>query len=269
MVGELAHRQRRRQRRITIGSATAAALATAAVFVFVVRPFSMGAAHASAGETAQSVRVSLPERRQLADGSVVELKAGAQIVVHFSATQRDVRLVQGEALFTVAKNAARPFVVATGLAKVRAVGTAFAVGLRPQAVAVLVTEGTVAVERATSAAQASLPVSSGNALVVPNSISPDVPLRVEAVTADEIERRLAWRAPRLELSNTTVADIVGAFNRENRIQLAIADPKLAGLRLSGVFRADRPEDFIRLLESHYGVRVEQRGPGRIVLRRAQ
>jgi transmembrane sensor len=268
MIGELANRQRRRQRRMMIGSATAA-LATAAVFVFVVHPFSTEAGPATGGEPAQSVRMALPERRLLADGSVVELNAGAQIEVQFSGAQRAVRFVQGEALFTVAKDAARPFIVNTGFAKVRAVGTAFAVGVRPHAVAVLVTEGTVAVEGAPSGGLAAVPVSSGNALLVPNSLSPDVPLRVESVPPEEIERRLAWRAPRLELSHTALSDVVAAFNRGNRVQLAIADPGLAGLRLSGVFRADRPEDFVRLLESHYGVRADHPGPGRVVLRRAQ
>lgn len=268
MIGELAVRQRRRQRRRIIGSATTVALATAAVFVFVARPFSSSPETASHAGAAQAVRVSMPERRQLADGSVVELAANAQIEVNFSATQRDVRLVRGEALFTVAKNPARPFVVAAGPAQVRAVGTAFAVGLRPTAVAVLVTEGTVAVQRTTAAAPAPLPVPSGNALVVSRSGSADAPLRLEPVTPEEIGRRLAWRAPRLELANTPLSEVVASLNRENREQLAIADPTLAALRLNGSVRADRPEDFVRVLETFYGVRAEHPAPDRVVLRRA-
>src|SRR5690349_20668988 len=50
--------------------------------------------------------------------------------VDFSAKSRAVRLIAGEALFQVAKDAARPFVVAAGDARVRAIGTAFNVRLR-------------------------------------------------------------------------------------------------------------------------------------------
>jgi len=265
MVRELTERhQRRHRRRILIGSAAAFVLATAATVVFVARPFSPPSNIALTG----SVVVSKPERRHLADGSVVDLNTGAQIEVHFSAARRDVRLVRGEAHFAVAKDASRPFVVATAVADVRAIGTAFAVGLRPQAVAVLVTEGTVAVGRSASTVQPPVPISAGNAAVVPAAAASDSTIRIEPVALAEIERRLAWRAPRLELSHTPLAAVVAALNRENRLQLSVADPALGGLQLSGVFRADRPTDFVRLLEAHYGVRAERPRRDAIVLRRA-
>jgi transmembrane sensor len=104
---------------------------------------------------------------------------------------------------------------------------------------------------------------------VSNSAPSDAPLRLEPVASDEIDRRLAWRAPRLELSQTALADIVESLNRANHVQLVIADAKLADLRLTGVLRADRAEDFVRLLETHYGVRAERPGPGHVVLRRGR
>ncbi|MGH7956064.1 MAG: iron-containing alcohol dehydrogenase, partial [Opitutaceae bacterium] len=77
-------------------------------------------------------------------GSVVELNVDADILVDFSPVRRAVRLVRGEAHFTVATDAARPFVVSAGGVEVRAVGTGFAVHFAPQEIAVLVTEGQVA-----------------------------------------------------------------------------------------------------------------------------
>jgi transmembrane sensor len=265
MVRELTRRrQRRYRRRVLVGSGTALLLMTAATVMFVARPFGPSPDIALTG----SVVVAKPERRHLADGSTVDLNTGAQIEVHFSAAQRDVRLTQGEAHFEVAKDASRPFVVATPLANVRAVGTAFAVGLHRQTLDVLVTEGTVAVGRPTSAAQPPVPVSAGNAAVVPEATASDPTIHVEPIPPTEIERRLAWRSPHLELSNTPLAAVVVAFNRENRLQLSVADPTLARLRFSGVFRADRPADFVRLLEDHYGVHAEHPGPDTIVLHRA-
>jgi transmembrane sensor len=85
------------------------------------------------------------ERVSLADGTMVELNSASEVAVQFSPAERRVRLVRGEAHFTVAKNKARPFLVEAGTIAVHAVGTAFNVRLGGKDVEVLVTEGKVAV----------------------------------------------------------------------------------------------------------------------------
>ena len=50
----------------------------------------------------------------LKDGSVAYLNTSSEIVVHYSSARRHIELVQGEALFDVAKNKQRPFIVQTG-----------------------------------------------------------------------------------------------------------------------------------------------------------
>jgi transmembrane sensor len=56
------------------------------------------------------------ERRTLtlADGSSIDLNARSKVRVRFSNAERDVELLQGQALFEVAKDKARPFVVTAG-----------------------------------------------------------------------------------------------------------------------------------------------------------
>jgi len=85
------------------------------------------------------------ERRVFEDGSVAELNRGAEIEVHFTATERRIALRRGEALFTVTKDPQRPFVVRAHGVDVRAIGTAFNVRVQPSGVEVLVTHGTVQV----------------------------------------------------------------------------------------------------------------------------
>jgi len=68
-----------------------------------------------------------------------------------------VRLVRGEAHFTVAKNPARPFIVEAGGVAVRAVGTAFDVRHADGAIEVLVTEGKVHVRAARAARRIQVP----------------------------------------------------------------------------------------------------------------
>ena len=110
-------------------------LATAAV---VVMMFFVG------GGLSDPARVPpLLERRVLEDGSVAELKEGAEVEVHYSAAQRRLTLLRGEARFIVQKDAGRPFLVDAGGVAVRAVGTAFNVSLLRQTVEVVVTEGQI------------------------------------------------------------------------------------------------------------------------------
>jgi len=87
------------------------------------------------------------ERRSitLADGSTVDLNARSKLRVEFSKNERRVELLDGQALFQVAKDKNRPFIVASGEATVRAVGTQFDVYRKSGGTTVTVLEGRVAV----------------------------------------------------------------------------------------------------------------------------
>jgi transmembrane sensor len=65
--------------------------------------------------------------------------------VEFSNNERRVELLEGQALFQVAKDKSRPFIVASGEATVRAVGTQFDVYRKDSGTTVTVLEGRVAV----------------------------------------------------------------------------------------------------------------------------
>ena len=205
------------------------------------------------------------ERRVLDDGSVVELTGGAELDVNFTPQERRVALRRGEALFTVAKNPARPFIVSATGVEVRAVGTAFSVGLGGTAVEVLVTHGRVAVG---PAATAPAFVDAGQrAHVADTGARPEV----SAVSTAEMAQALAWRAPQIEFSRTPLAEAMALINAhlspgQRRI---VADPgatRLRDLRLSGFLAADNAEGFLLLLESTFGVTADRTGSEVIVLR---
>ena len=261
MVRELAARRRRRHWKAGLGMA--AGLAAAVMFVRLEHP--ARPSRAEGPPASANAILYQPERRVLADGSVVELNQGAEIEVSYLPERRSVRLVRGEAHFAVAKNAARPFVVTASAIEVRAVGTEFVVRIESRRVDVLVTEGRVAVNRTAAGLRPPVLVAAGDYLDVPVRRGRDEILRAQSLSPLECARRLAWRGLRLELSGTSLAETVSLLNRTNRVQLSIDDPQLKTLRMSGIFRADNADGFVRLLESNYGVRAERRGPDRIVL----
>jgi transmembrane sensor len=214
------------------------------------------------------------QHQVLADGSMVELKPGARIAVEFTADFRRVILQEGEAHFDVRKNAARPFIVVAGGVAARAVGTSFSVELRASAVEVLVTEGEVAVERDVNSP--ALPVSSieplarvtrGNRVVIGLSADADPRPVVTALSDPEVEQKLSWRVPRLELVATPLAAALPRFNRHLAPQrIVLADSALGQIQISGVLRADNADALLRLLELEFGVTSEQHGD-QIILRR--
>jgi transmembrane sensor len=276
VIGTLRRRVRRRRR---LGAVTAVAVfcvLLAGVWQWRTSP---GAALPLA---APGGLVVAPEKRVLPDGSVVELKGGAEIAVAFTDALRRVTLLRGEAHFQVAKNANWPFAVDAGGVQVRAVGTAFSVQRDLAKVEVVVTEGRVAVEKPVgalpresetsaaenSASQASEPITYADAgqRVVLSIAAATVPAEVVMVSAEESAERLAWRAPRIEFTGTPLAEAVVMMNRSagsgpGGLQLVI-DPASASLAkepISGIFRADNTETFVRMLELSLGVQVERRG----------
>lgn len=216
--------------------------------------------------------------RVLEDGSTVELRGDSEIAVAFTAGERRVALVRGEAFFTVAKNPDRPFIVRAEGVDVRAVGTAFNVRLDPAHVEVLVTEGKVAVAstagEAPSPADGTAPssspvplfVSGGERAIVP--LAPQVAPHVTAVDETQIAQALAWQPRLLDFDSTPLAEVVAEFNRRNATQLVLEDAMLATMPIVASVRSDNVEGFVRLLEAGGSVCAERRGEA-ILLRAAK
>jgi transmembrane sensor len=235
--------------------------------------------------SAGPIVITVPERRILADGTVVEYPLGSELVVDFSSPRlRRVSLLRGEAHFEVVANATRPFVVSAAGVGIRAVGTAFSVQVGSSAVAVLVTEGRVAVDPRPAATplpgrlaerppQSPTLVDAGYKLSVTleTNREPSAPM-VESCSAPEVERRLAWRSPRMEFSNARLCDVVAAINRyaaeRGGVQFTLQDSTLGATRMSGIFRVDDTSAFIGILERGFGIEGERGGEQRIVLRKA-
>jgi transmembrane sensor len=264
--------QRRRRARLVWLAPLTLGAAAALVLVFRDPPAPAAPAEARAAPPATYLRVN--ERQTLADGTVVELREGSSLDPDFTATTRRVRLLGGEAHFTVAKDAARPFIVEAGGVAVRALGTVFNVRLDASTVDVLVTEGRVQVEPPAAAAGAApapvapLVVIASQRTVVPLLPAPAAPA-VVPVTPQQVREVLAWQAPRLQFFETPLAEAVAAFNRHNRHRLILGEPELGRIPIGGTFRIDNVEGFARLLELTLGIRGEARSPDETVLVRVR
>lgn len=232
------------------------------------------------------------QRTVLADGSIVELNASSAVRVVYSADERRVQLVRGEASFTVAKNPHRPFWVVAGKVGVRAVGTAFNVRLGAAEVEVLVTEGRVEVSPHTGASivNAGVEAEAGAApevgafvpqamnawqrLVIPvamPAVAAATPVSIEpqSLSPAMVRESLAWQGPRLVFVDTPLAEVVAQFNRRNQVQLELGDAELGALPVAGSFKAEHVDAFVRLITSDGEIVVERPTPDHLVLRKAK
>ena len=188
---------------------------------------------------------------RLADGSRLRLDADSRARVRLSAERRDVELLAGRAFFEVAPDPDRPFVVRADGTAVRAIGTRFEVGRQAGAVEVTLVEGKVRVE-ADGAARA-LTLAPGDQVRI---AAPSAPPRLARVDA---QAQTSWTTGRLVFRDQPLAEAVAEVNRYGEARIVLADPDLAGRRVSGVFDTGDTEAFVGAVSALYGLKAERDG----------
>jgi transmembrane sensor len=206
---------------------------------------------------------------ELEDGSLLHLNTHSKAAIHFSASGRDVRLLEGEALFRVQHDAGRPFRVYTKDAVIQAIGTQFNVYERPQGTTVAVIEGRVDIEPTAAAtpraipgarpstAAAGLPASPGR--IVHSSEEAEISHQgdVSVRAAPDVADAVAWQKRRLVFRQQTLEFIAAQFNRYSRKQIRIEGPAVANRVYTGVFDADDVDSFAQALASDPKLGVEE------------
>jgi transmembrane sensor len=204
----------------------------------------------------------------LSDGSTIELNSRSRVRVRFSQHERGVELVEGQALFKVAKDHTRLFLVKAGETQVRAVGTEFDVYRKASGTTVTVVEGRVAVLPAKSGptvapAGTSPPeiTHSGNAQVVLVAAGEQVTVTAQAVTQPahaDVAAATAWIKRELVFDGAPLTDVAQEFNRYNVRQLVVSDDQaLKDFHVTGVFSSTDPASLLRFLRGQRGISVEE------------
>lgn len=213
-----------------------------------------------AGKRRYATGVGERQELRLADGSVIALNTASAVVVNYTETSRGVQLLRGQALFEVATDPARPFVVTAGDRRITAVGTAFDVRVEGAELRVVMIEGRVKVDPIRNVGLNRLiPLLARNTLDAGEQLIADSTRQVTVSVAD-LSRDVSWREGRLVFRHDTLAEAVAEINRYSKTQLVIEDARAAELRISGVFSTNRPENFVSALSAYYPVDVRPRAP---------
>jgi len=216
-----------------------------------------------------SYETAVGEQRRviLEDGSIIELNTNSTINVAMTETSRQIRLVDGEALFSVAKDPDRPFIVTINGAIVRAIGTQFNVYRSSDRVLVTVLEGRVSVrgaDNSTTALDAFTNIELGQGDRA--EIAPNQPIiKSEADESDT----LAWRDLRLIFRDQPLSYVVDEFNRYNNTKLVIEDTNLASQKISAVFDANKPDALVNFIAAVAVVDVDYSDDSYVIIRVAR
>jgi len=219
------------------------------VFIFVTIPV----------PTAYATAKGEMRRIPLTDGSTLTLNTDSRVDLYEDGHRLLVRVRRGEVLVEATGDGGSLQVEVDGR-YLDAGAAVFVVRKLPgKPTQVVVQNGEVAVPAS----------GKGRELLAANTraslIAASMDVQVSSLSADQMQRELAWREGKLAFRGETLAEAAAEFARYNDASIEIADARLTTLPITGYFAANNPAGFSRAVAGVFGVKMRQETKNRIVI----
>ncbi len=187
----------------------------------------------------------------LAEGTEVQLNGDTRFRYpeSFTGKNRTVFLDEGEAFFEVARDASHPFIVKTGAASVRVLGTAFNIRNEGELI-VSVSHGKVQVQADGNGNEALILIKGEEARYDPATGT----LKKDSMDINT----LAWKTDSLLFRNTPLIEVVSDISRYFHTEIRLENSELAPLRLTSTFVEEPLGVVLEMLELQYGLTIEKK-----------
>lgn len=195
----------------------------------------------------------------LPDGSRLTLNVNTRLQVALYEDRREVRLLEGEAFFSVAPDAVRAFVVLADPATVEVTGTRFNVRRDGQQVSVGVESGSVDVSSGPWWRAQTRRLTAGQALRSRDDGA------LDQTVAVSMENLTAWREGKMVFDDAPLAAVVRELNRYLPQPARLEAPGLNDYRVAGVFNIDEPDALLAALPAIAPVRVLRQKNGQMLI----
>jgi len=191
----------------------------------------------------ESYETATGERKTitLADGSHIDLDGATRITVRLERSARRVTMDRGEAIYQVAADAARPFIILAGDRRVRVVGTEFDLRQRAGAFSLTVRHGVVEISPADGAETGAVRLTQGERF---DHRAGQQDRHMAGVSVDDA---FSWREGRLIYREQPLTDVVADLNAHYSRPIMLADPSAAAQSFSGVLTLDGEDDVVHRL----------------------
>lgn len=197
----------------------------------------------------QSTAIAQISQRKLEDGSVITANANSELEITFYRHQRVVHIKHGEAIFDVAKDSERPFIVQTAQAKVTVLGTRFAVNQLANRVRISVDHGRVQVARA-GEGQAPLLLRNGDVVEI---VADGAPKHVNRNAADGFGFAQGF----IVFDQTDMQEVAETLSRYRQQPVQAQFSAQASPKVNAVLKTNEINDFIFGLPQSLPVTLRQ------------
>jgi transmembrane sensor len=209
------------------------------------------------------------------DGSVIHLNTNSRIETEFTHEKRIVKLIKGEALFDVAHDPNRPFIVYAGDRLVQAIGTKFVVHLESENIQVTVTDGKVKMSKVplnktltdikainnTTIQKDDVYIVKGEKVIVER----DHPPKLTSIKQENMQRELSWLDGKLIFVNEELFDVIEEINRYIDIKIVLKDPSLHKIPISGRFDLADSEALIEAIALSFNMKPQRIDTNQVLL----
>jgi transmembrane sensor len=226
-------------------------LSALAVLIATVAPLTGPAWHYLALNTGTQTVVALSDGAppgdhkliSLSDGSTVDLNTDSHMSAVISARERSVQLESGEAIFQVASDRNRPFIVKMGHVRIRVLGTRFDVyggeispytGERGTRIVVL--DGAIQITRDDTSAQSIIPLTADEQIEIPDDRTKVAQIR--SITNAAAGRLIAWQHGDIEFEDRPLKEILTEYARYQPLVVSSNDAEILNQRFTGVFHTN-------------------------------
>lgn len=225
--------KRRRTRRLAIASAAAMVLLAAGYTASIGPAYLLADLCSPTGQW---------RTQTLADGSRLTLGSDSAVNVHFSAGERHLELVQGDILVDVAKDKNRPFIVDSGPAALRALGTRFTVRKLDDTTVLSMLESTVSAQ--VQQHPATLVHAGQRTRITHDGVGP-------LLSFDAASLQDAWRAHQLVVDDQPLSEVLDELARHRPGQLRYDRAQVAHIRVAAVLPLDDTDKALQLLADNF------------------
>ncbi len=211
----------------------------------------------------------------LPDNSIVHLNFNSSISIHFSDAKREIELHKGEALFKVAKNRQRPFIVKTGNSTASALGTEFIVRRQTDGSSLItVTEGVVKValsfeQQGTSSLEqqstANNPITQNSVILTANESVVSSSKAIGAIRKITANNVASWHRGVLIFNDTELHKVLAEINRYTPYNITANLGYRYKEKITGTFFINRLDQELGALITSLNLAVINNKKGELVL----
>jgi transmembrane sensor len=185
----------------------------------------------------------------LADNSNVTLYRHTSIEFpeQFSGSKREVKLLSGEAFFSVAKDPGKPFIVHASFTDIKVVGTQFNVSMKGDEIEVAVSEGRVLV------------INSSDSVYLNAGSAARFAINKKATTTETDPNTWAYATRTLNFKDTPLGEVIRTLEKTYDCKISISNDIAGRCKFSGHFNNEPVDNVLLLIAETTNLKLEQNG----------